>query len=271
MSRPPTADRSLEANLRQALDRREFALEYQPKVALNTGVILGVEALIRWVHPQRGVIPPADFVPAAEQCGLIVPIGNWVLNEACRQARAWIDGGLGEVPIAVNVSAVEFGQRRFYHGVCRALSDSGLDPRLLELELTETALMEHVETAAAALRLLRADGVRLAIDDFGTGYSSLSYLRMFSVDALKVDRSFIQEMSSDLTSGSIVTAVIRMGRSLKMRVIAEGVETQEQAAFLRAEGCGEAQGHYFFRAMPSEQVARLLARASDETAARRPA
>jgi EAL domain-containing protein (putative c-di-GMP-specific phosphodiesterase class I) len=249
---------SLEGSLRCALEREEFLLDYQPKVNLETGEITGVEALIRWQQPDRGLVPPAHFVPIAEDCGLILPIGRWVLREACRQARAWQDAGLPPLPIAVNVSAVEFRDKGFVEGVRRILSETGLPAQYLELELTEGVLMEDAESATSVLLQLKAMGVHLAIDDFGTGYSSLSYLRKFPIDALKIDQSFIRQNTTTPNESSIVSAVIAMGRSLKLRVVAEGVETLEELVVLQGLQCDEAQGFYFSRPVAAAQFADLL-------------
>jgi diguanylate cyclase (GGDEF)-like protein/PAS domain S-box-containing protein len=250
---------ALEGSLRAALDRREFVLYYQPKVNLETGAMIGAEALIRWQHPDRGLVRPERFVPVAEDSGLIVPIGQWVLREACRQACAWQAAGLEPVPVSVNISALEFRSKGFLDGVRNILRDTGLDPRLLELELTESVLMESVEATANVLRALKAMGLRLAVDDFGTGYSSLSYLMQFPIDALKVDQSFVREITGRADASPIITAVISMGRSLKQRVIAEGVETPEQLAFLQAQHCEEGQGFHFSRPLVADQFAALLA------------
>jgi len=249
---------SVEENLRRALERREFALHYQPKINLKTGAITGAEALLRWTHPTRGSVPPAQFIPVAEDCGLILPIGAWVLREACEQARAWADAGLPETTMAVNVSAMEFRNENFLNGLLAILDETGLDPSSLELELTESALMKHPESAASVLRALRKIGVRVAIDDFGTGYSSLSYLRKFPLDALKIDQSFVRQLSAAGHDTIIVTAVIGMARSLELRVVAEGVETLEELAFLRTHECDEAQGYYYSRPVVPRQFADLL-------------
>jgi EAL domain-containing protein (putative c-di-GMP-specific phosphodiesterase class I) len=248
----------IEASLYSALAQREFVLHYQPKIDLETGALIGAEALIRWMHPERGLMLPNEFVSIAEDCGLIVPIGQWVVREACRQARAWMDRGLTPMPVAVNISAVEFGDPRFLGHLRAALDDTRLDPEYLEVELTESSLMQQVNASALALQALKQLGVQVAIDDFGTGYSSLSYLRQFPIDALKVDQSFIHEITDDPARTSGVRAVISMGRSLGHRVIAEGVETREQLAYLRAQECGEGQGHYFSRPLVNEQFVRLL-------------
>jgi len=249
---------SIEEALRTALERKELALHYQPKINLRTGAITGAEALIRWTHPTRGPVSPGRFIPVAEDCGLILPIGNWVLREACRQATAWLEAGLPLASIAVNISAMEFRHETFLEGIFAALEDTRLNPKFLELELTESVLMKRAESAASVLQTLRASGVQLAIDDFGTGFSSLSYLRKFPIDALKIDQSFVRQISTAPDETTIVTAIISMGRSLNLRVIAEGVETQEELSFLQAHQCDEAQGYYFGRPVHPEQFAKLL-------------
>jgi diguanylate cyclase (GGDEF)-like protein/PAS domain S-box-containing protein len=249
---------SIEESLRRAVERREFALLYQPKINLRTGEITGAEALIRWTHPTRGPVPPAQFIPVAEECGLILPIGNWVLREACRQARAWTDAGLPLGTMGVNISAMEFRDEHFLEGVFAILKDTELDPGSLELELTESVLMKRAASTESILKALRARGVRVAVDDFGTGYSSLSYLRKFPIDALKIDQSFVRQITSAPDETTIVTAIISMGRSLKLRVIAEGVETQEELAFLQAHQCDEAQGYYLSRPVLPQEFAKLL-------------
>jgi diguanylate cyclase (GGDEF)-like protein len=254
----------VEEGLRRALERHEFVLHYQPKVDLETGIVIGAEALIRWRHPDRGLVPPAQFVSIAEECGLIVPIGQWVLREACRQARAWQDAGLPRLSVSVNLSAIEFRSRTFLADVCRVLEETRLEARYLELELTESVLMDHSEAIIDMLQALKTMGVQLAIDDFGTGYSSLSYLTQLPIDALKVDQSFVRQLVPDahgafkIGPALIVSAVIGMGKSLRHRVIAEGVETREQLAFLQAQHCGEAQGFYFSRPLGADQFARVL-------------
>jgi diguanylate cyclase (GGDEF)-like protein/PAS domain S-box-containing protein len=258
---------SIEENLRRALERQEFALHYQPKINLRTGEISGAEALLRWMHPVRGPVSPAQFIPVAEDCGLILPIGQWVLREACKQARAWADAGLPLPTMAVNISSMEFREDKFIESVFTTLSETGLDPKSLELELTESVLMKRAESAASVLKTLRARGVQIAVDDFGTGYSSLSYLRKFPINALKIDQSFVRQITSTPDDTTIVTAVISMGRSLKLRVVAEGVETHEELTFLRARLCDEAQGYYFSRPVRPEQFAKLLKSGIPEAAA----
>jgi diguanylate cyclase (GGDEF)-like protein/PAS domain S-box-containing protein len=249
---------SLEGDLRYALGRNEFVLHYQPKIDLTTGLITGMEALIRWQHPERGMLLPAAFVPIAEECGLILPIGQWVLLEACRQSRAWSDSGLGVMPVAVNVSAVEFQGKDFLSGVRAVLIATGMEPQNLELELTESVLMQDAESAVVTLLALKTMGIRLAIDDFGTGYSSFTYLRRFPVDTLKVDQSFVQEITADLEGTTMVDAMINIGKSLNHRVIAEGVETRSQLDFLQHHGCGEGQGYYFSHPVVAEQAESLF-------------
>jgi diguanylate cyclase (GGDEF)-like protein/PAS domain S-box-containing protein len=257
---------SLEDGLRNALDDRAFELHYQPKINLTTGAMIGVEALIRWRHPRRGLVSPAQFIPVAEDSALIVPIGRWVLREACRQSRAWQDAGLPPLPIAINISAVELRTKDFVAGVRAILTETGLNAQCLELELTETFLMQDDDSTATVLRALKDLGVLLALDDFGTGYSSLSYLQRFPIDALKIDRSFVRDLTTDPGDAGIVSAVIGMGESLNMRVVAEGVETREQLAFLRAHGCPEGQGYYFGRPVGAEKFAKVLGRGAAQIA-----
>jgi len=249
---------ALEGSLRGAVDRGEFVLHYQPKVDLETGATIGAEALLRWRYPGRGLIPPERFIPIAEDSGLIVPIGRWVLRETCRQVKAWQAAGLEPMPIAVNISAIEFRSPGFLDGVRRILDETGLDPRFLELELTESVLMESVGATAAVLEELKSMGLRLTVDDFGTGYSSLSYLTQLPIDALKVDQSFVRDIGSEGEGSPIITAVISMGKSLHHRVIAEGVETAEQLAFLRQQHCEEGQGFHFSRPLKADEFAALL-------------
>ena len=249
---------SLEAGLRRALERQEFVLHYQPKINLRTGAITGAEALIRWQHPERGLVLPAQFVPIAEDCGLIVPIGQWVVDEACRQSRAWLNAGTQPVPMAVNISAVEFRRKGFVDGVLASLKRTRLDPSTLELELTESVLMHDAESSADTLHELKAVGVQLAVDDFGTGYSSLSYLRRFPIDALKIDQSFVHDINTEPGDGTIVTAVISMARGLKLRVVAEGVETPAQLAFLQGQQCAEGQGFHFSKPVTAVEFSNLV-------------
>ena len=249
---------SIEESLRRALERREFALHYQPKINLRSGEITGAEALIRWTHPVRGHISPARFIPVAEDCGLILPIGDWVLREACTQARTWMDAGLPLATIAVNISAMAFRQENFLESVFTTLKETRLGPACLVLELTESVLMKHADSAKSILETLRANGIRVALDDFGTGYSSLSYLTKLPIDALKIDQSFVRQITTTPSETTIVRAVIGMARNLKLQVIAEGVETQEELVFLQAQQCDEAQGYLFSRPLAAAQFEQLL-------------
>jgi diguanylate cyclase (GGDEF)-like protein/PAS domain S-box-containing protein len=249
---------SIEESLRRALEREEFSLHYQPKINLITGSITSAEALLRWTHPIRGDIPPAQFISVAEDCGLIAPIGQWVLREACRQAQAWVNAGLPLMTMAVNISAMEFQNEGFLDSVFATLGHTGFNPKSLELELTESVLMKSATATEATLDTLSGEGIRLAIDDFGTGYSSLSYLTKFPIDTLKIDQSFVRQITSIPAETTIVTAVIGMARSLNLRVVAEGVETREELQFLQTHLCDEAQGYYFSRAVPPQQFAELL-------------
>ncbi|MFZ3213533.1 MAG: EAL domain-containing protein [Terriglobales bacterium] len=238
---------TLENSLRGALEREELFLEYQPQVDLATGRITGADALLRWRHPDLGLIPPNQFIPIAENSGLIIPIGEWVLRTACAQARQWQDEGLPALPVAVNVSAVQFRQDRFLQVITSVLDETGLPPQCLELELTEGLLLSNSDVMLSMLQELKKKGVKLSIDDFGTGYSSLNYLRHFPVYKLKIDRSFVQAMTANQDDAAITSTIINMGRSLNLTVIAEGVENEEQISFLRAHGCHEVQGYYFSR------------------------
>lgn len=249
---------SVEASLRLALERDEFILYYQPKINLRSGTIVGVEALIRWQHPQLGLLLPAQFVRIAEDSGLILPIGRWVLRQACLQARRWQQAGLPPITIAVNTSALEFRAEDFLESIRNTLTEIGLEPRFLELELTESVLMRDVESTDSVLQALAELGVKLAVDDFGTGYSSLSYLQQFPIDTLKIDQSFVNQITSNSGDAAIVSAVIGMGKSLKHSVIAEGVETSEQYAYLRDQLCDEGQGYYFGYPVPADNFASLL-------------
>lgn len=252
------ARQSIEASLRLALERQEFVLHYQPKINLHSGTIVGIEALVRWQHPQRGLLEPAQFVPIAEDSGLILPLGRWVLREACRQARAWQDAGLPPIAVAINASAPEFRAEDFLDNLRATLEASRLEPRYLELELTESVLMRDAEATGSVLHALSDLGIKLAVDDFGTGYSSLSYLRQFPIDTLKIDQSFVSRMTHNPDDAAIADAVISMAKALRLHVIAEGVETAGQVAFLLARQCDEGQGYYFGRPVAAESLAGLL-------------
>jgi len=250
---------TMENSLRRALDRQEFVLYYQPQVHPESGLIIGAEALVRWKNPERGLVPPGMFIPIAEETGLIVAIGDWVLREACRQNKAWQDEGLPSIPVAVNLSAVQFRQKGLADSVADALRQSGLEPQWLELEITESAIMQNAEAAIKTLRSLKQMGLKLSIDDFGTGYSSLSYLKKFPLDKLKIDQSFVRDITTDQDDASIVTAIIGMAKNLKLRVIAEGVETRGHLDFLTSNGCVEIQGFYFGKPVPADEFRHLLA------------
>ncbi|MBC7501038.1 MAG: EAL domain-containing protein [Herminiimonas sp.] len=247
-----------EASLYQALDRQEFELYYQAQVDLDTGKIVGAEALLRWRHPVRGLLLPAAFVGIAEACGVINPIGRWVLREACRQTQAWLEAELPQLVVSVNISASEFERSDFFEFVCTVLRDTGLSPDRLELELTETVLMENVDATMATLRALESIGVGIAIDDFGTGYSSLSYLKQFPVSTLKIDQSFVAGIGANAQDNILVDTVISLGKSLKHRVIAEGIETPEQLAFLGSRQCDEGQGFYISPPLIAAEFGTLL-------------
>ena len=251
---------AMESSLRHAVTRGEFMLAYQVKVDVSTGQMSGVEALVRWRHPEMGLVPPMDFIPLAENMGLISEIGEWVLVTACRQCRSWHDMGLPWVRMAVNVSALQFRETDVPEVVRRALDDSGLEPRYLELELTETVLMQRVDEVAVVLKQLRAMGVTIAIDDFGTGYSSLNYLKRMPIDSLKIDRSFVHDITEDGDGAEIVSTIINLAHNLKLKAVAEGVETAEQAEFLRARGCDEVQGYLISRPVSAEDLVSLFDR-----------
>jgi EAL domain-containing protein (putative c-di-GMP-specific phosphodiesterase class I) len=242
-----------------ALQRQELVIYYQPQVDATDGSLFGVEALLRWHNPRRGLIPPADFIPIAEDNGLIIPIGKWVLEQACRQAQQWHQAGLTEICMAVNLSAVQFNHPHLVESIAEILSDTGLPAHLLELELTESSLMQDMQSATQTLARLKTLGIQLAIDDFGTGYSSLSYLKSFPMDRIKIDRTFIQELGSDKESAEITLAIIDMAHRLKLSVIAEGVESASQQAFLRRHHCDQLQGFYYGRPLPADEMWEKLA------------
>ncbi|MGZ8271132.1 MAG: putative bifunctional diguanylate cyclase/phosphodiesterase, partial [Methylophilus sp.] len=248
----------IETHLRIAIDQQEFFLLYQPKVNLITGKITGAEALVRWKHPKLGEVTPKKFVTIAEDSSLIVPIGRWVLLEACTQAKQWINMGLQAVPIAVNISAQEFHQKNFVTNVQSILDDTGLDARLLELEITESTLMQDAKSTTLILHELKNLGIQLAVDDFGTGYSSLSYLKQFPIDVLKIDQSFVNDIATATDSGIIVSAVIGMGNNLNLHVVAEGIESQAQLTFLKQHDCEEGQGYYFSKPLTPSDFTTLL-------------
>lgn len=250
----------IENGLRHALTKGELVLHYQPQMNIKTGKMVGVEALVRWAHPVKGLIPPGVFIPVAEESGLIVQLGDWVLRTACRQNKAWQDAGLPQIRMAVNLSVRQFRQPRLVEGVAGALADAGLDAHSnnLELELTESLLMQHTEDTIVTLRKLHQMGICLSIDDFGTGYSSLSYLKRFPIDTLKIDQSFIRDITTDPNDAAIAATIVTLAHNLKLKVIAEGVETAEQLALLRNMQCDQMQGYYFSRPVPPEELEKLL-------------
>ncbi|PBJ18595.1 Phytochrome-like protein cph2 [Pseudomonas ogarae] len=249
MNRRARQQQTIESGLRLGLLRKEFVLHYQPKLDLKSGKVVGVEALVRWDRPDHGLVYPSDFIPVAEDSGLIVPLSQWVLQEACQQACRWQAQGMRPLYLSVNVSAIDFRQRGFVEGIARTLKETGLDPTQLELEITESVLMQNVDTTVAVLKAIKQLGIRLAIDDFGTGYSSLSYLQKFPVDVLKIDQSFVGDLSIDSNDAKLVSTIISLGKSLNLHIIAEGVETLEQLEFLKKHHCEEVQGYYFSKAV----------------------
>ncbi|NQU60582.1 MAG: EAL domain-containing protein [Rhodospirillales bacterium] len=250
--------RTIEDDMRSGLERGEFVLHYQPKLHIGSNRITGMEALIRWQHPEQGFLSPAEFIPIAERSKLIVPIGEWVLREACAQNKAWTDAGQGPIKVAVNISAVQFRETNLTAVVKSALDETGLDPMQLELEITESLAMRNADATIELCGELGALGVSLSIDDFGTGYSSLSYLKNFPVQRIKIDKAFVDDILNDENPGVIATAVTTLGHSFGMEITAEGVETEDQLAFLRALGCDEIQGYYFSRPLPGPEFEEFL-------------
>jgi diguanylate cyclase (GGDEF)-like protein len=248
----------VEAALRRGLERREFLLHYQPKVDLESGVICGFEALLRWQHPERGMVSPVEFIPVLEDAGLIVPVGEWVMREVCRQIQAWKGSGLSVPPVAVNLSARQFLQKDLEATVRLILRESEVDPSLIQFELTESLLMKEPEAAARTLRGLKESGVRISVDDFGTGYSSLAYLKRFPIDALKIDHAFIRDVTTNPEDAAIALAIIGLAHGLKLKVVAEGVETEGQLNFLSMHACDEMQGYYFSRPVPPSECEAML-------------
>ena len=260
----------LENEIRKALDKQQFELYYQPKADAHTWSLVGAEALLRWDHPERGPIGPEEFIPVAEETGLIVPIGQWVLRTACEQIKAWSEVPFGNIPIAVNISSHQFQSDSLIDDVLNAAVDAAIDPSSLELEITEGVLLQNVDNTLVALNTLKRAGVALSVDDFGTGYSSLSYLKRFPIDTLKIDRSFVKDLHTDLDDAAICAAILAMAQQLGLNVVAEGVETKEQLAFLRLHGCNQIQGFLCSKPLPAEQFAVLL-REIAKTAANGPA
>jgi diguanylate cyclase (GGDEF)-like protein/PAS domain S-box-containing protein len=248
----------MENGLRRALERAEFVLHYQPQVNLRNGEIIGAEALVRWQHPERGLVPPNDFIPLAEETGLIVPLGEWVLRAACAQNKAWQDAGLSPITVAVNLSARQFAAQNVVQLAGEVLEETGLDPLFLELELTESAVMADADAFIHATEKLKGLSITLTIDDFGTGFSSLSYLKRFAIDRLKIDQSFVRDVTHDPNSAAIALAIISLSHNLKLSALAEGVETEAQLRFLRSRDCDEMQGYYFSRPVPAAEMEQLL-------------
>jgi EAL domain-containing protein (putative c-di-GMP-specific phosphodiesterase class I) len=257
---------ALENKLRRALETNELCLHYQPQVDAASGRIVGVEALLRWFDPDHGLIPPDTFIPVAENSGLILPIGEWVINEACRQNKAWQKAGLEKIVVSVNVSGIQFARQNVSDVIDAALRESGLAPAYLETEITESVIMDQPERAVEQLSAIKALGIRIALDDFGTGYSSFSYLHRFPIDTLKIDRSFISEICEKAEHAEIVAAIIAMSHILKLRVVAEGIEEEEQLHLLADKECDVIQGYLFSRPLPAEQVSQLLAKPTLKTA-----
>lgn len=249
---------NIETDLKKALERDELVLFYQPQINMQTGELAGFEALVRWQHPVHGLVPPVKFIPVAEECGLIVPVSDWVLHEACRQNQQWIDAGFKPVRMGVNISSVQFAKQNLTGVVREALRATGLDPRYLELELTESAIMQNVGKVIETLGEMKSLGINLSVDDFGTGYSSMSYLKRFPLDTLKIDRSFIMDIIFDENDASIVKAIIALAKILGLKTISEGVETREQLEFLRRHGCDELQGFLISKPVPAKDVERFL-------------
>jgi diguanylate cyclase (GGDEF)-like protein len=248
----------LESNLRKAIQNEEFLVHYQPRVSVDSLTITGVEALVRWQHPQLGLISPSEFIPLAEDAGLIVPIGEWVLRTACMQAQRWRDQGIAPIQIAVNISARQFHDQDFSQTVIRTLEETGLSPKYLELEVTESSIMQDAGFAAGMLSRLKSMGINISIDDFGTGFSSLASLKRLPIDALKIDKSFVREATSDPDDAALVMAIITLAHNLRLKVVAEGVETEDQLRFLQLLRCDEIQGYFFSKPLPAETLATVF-------------
>jgi EAL domain-containing protein (putative c-di-GMP-specific phosphodiesterase class I) len=258
MNERALASVQMEAALRRAIERKEFFLHYQPRADLQSGVICGFEALLRWRHPEREIVLPVEFIPVLEDAGLIVPVGEWVIREVCEQIKAWQGAGLAVPSVAVNLSARQFQQKELESNVRRILRATGVDPSLVQFELTESLLMKEPEAAARTLRGLKELGVTISVDDFGTGYSSLAYLKRFPIDALKIDRAFIRDITTNPEDAAIALAIIGLAHSLKLKVVAEGVETEGQLNFLALHDCDEMQGYYFAKPLGSAECEAML-------------
>jgi EAL domain-containing protein (putative c-di-GMP-specific phosphodiesterase class I) len=253
-----TSRLALESNLRRAIQNEEFLVHYQPRVSVDSLAITGVEALVRWQHPHLGLISPSEFIPLAEDTGLIVPIGEWVLRTACLQGKRWRDQGFAPVLIAVNISARQFHDQDLAQTVIRILEETGLPPNYLELELTESSIMQNAEFAAGMLSRLKSRGINISIDDFGTGFSSLASLKRLPIDALKIDQSFVRDATTDDDDAALVMAIITLAHNLRLKVIAEGVETEDQLRFLQLLRCDEIQGYFFSKPLPAETFVSLF-------------
>ncbi|HEY9729177.1 MAG TPA: bifunctional diguanylate cyclase/phosphodiesterase, partial [Chroococcales cyanobacterium] len=249
---------SLQSELRHALEREELQVYYQPQVSLQTGEIIGTEALLRWLHPERGLVSPTKFIPIAEETGLIIPIGEWVLQTACKQTKLWQNSGFASLQVSVNLSSRQFSQIDLRKQLVQILMETGLDPKYIEVELTESMLVQNTEVAIRRLNALKSLGVKIAIDDFGTGYSSLSYLQQFPFDILKIDRCFIQDITNNPHNAAITKAIIEMAKSLNLKLIAEGVETPEELSFICRQDCDAMQGYLFSRPLPTPEFSQLL-------------
>jgi EAL domain-containing protein (putative c-di-GMP-specific phosphodiesterase class I) len=248
----------MESGLRQALERSEFEVYYQPKVSLVSGKIVGAEALIRWRHPERGLVPPLEFIGLAEETGLIVPMGEWILRNVCEQSVIWQAQGMEPMRIAVNLSHYQFSQPDLHHKILNVIKSTGFSPDYLELELTESSLVKDMEMTVATLKELRTIGIKISMDDFGTGYSSLSYLQQLPIDTLKIDRCFIRNLSKSPENRAITAAIIQMAHTLNLKVVAEGVEIEEERRFLAEHSCDEIQGYLFSRPVPANEFAELV-------------
>jgi len=256
---------TLENGLRLALEKRELFVEYQPQVDLATGMIVGAEALLRWRNRELGLVPPNTFIPIAENSGMIIPIGEWVLRTACNQAQQWQDDGLAPFPVAVNVSAIQFRQKRFVQVIKNVLNETRLAPQCLELELTEGVLLSTADGTLSVLKELKDMGLKLSIDDFGTGYSSLVYLKDFPVNKLKIDRRFVKGLTVDKDDAAITITIIKIAKTFNLNVIAEGVETEQQLLFLRTHNCDQVQGYYFSKPLPAGDFGEILNRDRRDT------
>ena len=242
-----------ESRLKKGLERAEFILHYQPQIDLDSGKVIGMEALVRWEQPEMGLVPPLEFIPVAEETGLICPLGEWILRTACQQTVEWIDAGFDSLKISVNLSARQFSNTDFVDKVTAILAETRLPPSLLEIEITESMVMENVDNTIAILNKFKSEGIRISIDDFGTGYSSLSYLKKFPIHTLKIDKSFVRDLTVDSDDAAIIKAIVSLAHNLGLSIIAEGAETSEQVKFLKKRKCESVQGYFFSRPLPPEE------------------